>query len=291
MHWTHEHTFIIATTPDRVYDALTYPMLLERWFAEEVEIDERLGGEYRFWGKHTLDPRAPGNATQQILAVEVDKRLSFSWPMGKVETVVDFLIGRTDEGTTALTVRHTVHGDLVWARPKDLIDDIWRLSIGNLTAMLEKSDALFRPDYDDPAPMVQRIITVEAPREEVFRTLVEPERINRWFGTDSAIVEPRIGGRYSVGWKYQVDGRDVTGGPTHIIDLVPNERLVLDWPDWRGDSSIAPQRIAFELNSEGEDTKLTFTHSGFERTADISDYPFGWSWYLGELRKAATTAA
>jgi len=73
------------------------------------------------------------------------------------------------------------------------------------------------------------------------------------------------------------------GGPTKILELVPNEKLVLDWPDWRGDTSVAGQRITCQLEAEGAGTRLTFAHSGFDRTADISDYPFGWVSFMAKL--------
>jgi uncharacterized protein YndB with AHSA1/START domain len=128
---------------------------------------------------------------------------------------------------------------------------------------------------------------IDAAPDVVFRALIEPERIDRWFGSRSAVVEPRVGGRYHLNWKYQVDGVDVTGGPTRILEMVPNRKLVLDWPDWRGDAKVTGQSIAFHLEPAGEGTRVTFIHGGFGRTTDMSDYPFGWLHFLGALRKEA----
>ena len=50
------------------------------------------------------------------------------------------------------------------------------------------------------------------------------------------------------------------------------------------------QTISFTLESIGEQTRLTFVHAGFSRTTDISDYPFGWVYFLGELVKVSTAA-
>jgi uncharacterized protein YndB with AHSA1/START domain len=38
MGWTHEPSWQLVTTPDRVFAALTNPSLLTRWFAEQVDI-------------------------------------------------------------------------------------------------------------------------------------------------------------------------------------------------------------------------------------------------------------
>jgi uncharacterized protein YndB with AHSA1/START domain len=128
---------------------------------------------------------------------------------------------------------------------------------------------------------------IEAPPTTVFRSLLEPEAVNRWFGSRSAVVEPRLGGRYELNWSYQVDGRDVVGGPTRILEFTPYQKLVLDWPDWRGDSSVTGQTITFLLEPFGNGTPLTFVPAGFGRTTNISDYGFGWGWFLGELTREA----
>ena len=87
-------------------------------------------------------------------------------------------------------------------------------------------------------------------------------------------------------WAYQVDGRDVIGGPTTILDYVENERLVTDWADWRGDPSKPPTRVSWQLEVLGANrTKVTIVHGGFPRIADFSDYPFGWAWFAAELKR------
>jgi uncharacterized protein YndB with AHSA1/START domain len=132
-------------------------------------------------------------------------------------------------------------------------------------------------------------ILIDAPPAAVWRALTEPELMNRWIAS-AAEVEPRVGGRYGFGWNYEVDGRSVSGGPTTILELVPNERLVLDWPDWRGDASVPKQSVAWYLAPEGAGTRVTVVHAGFTRAADISDYPFGWGHFMGQLKGAVETA-
>ena len=93
------------------------------------------------------------------------------------------------------------------------------------------------------------------------------------------------------GWKYEVAGREVVGGPTRILELVENEKLVTDWPDWRGDADVPVQTITWRLEDDGDGTRVTLVHSGFTRAADWSDYPFGWGYFLGALKGAAETPA
>ena len=69
-----------------------------------------------------------------------------------------------------------------------------------------------------------------------------------------------------------------------------NERLVLNWPDWRGDETVTGQTISFQLEPIDTRTRLTFVHAGFTRTADLSDFPFGWTWFLSQLRETVTAS-
>lgn len=287
MTWTHEHSWTLAAPVAAVYAALTDPAQLERWFAEHVDVHPVSGGAYRFWGRHSLATLTAADAHQVITRIEPGRALEFTWPLHGVPGSVAIALAAEEEATR-LTLHHHVAGELPVPRQRDLIDDHWKLAFGNLAAHLAGGSGIVRPDFTDPAPEVRLVITIDAPPEAVFRALVEPDTIKRWFDSASPVVEPRVGGRYSLGWKYQVDGRDVQGGPTRILELVPNEKLVLDWPDWRGDESMKPTRIAFHLEPDGAATKVTFVHSGFERATDISDYPFGWGYFLGKLREVGS---
>lgn len=112
---------------------------------------------------------------------------------------------------TRLTLHHEVTDNLPVVRQKELIDDHWRFAFGNLAAHLSRGDGIVLPDYTDPAPEVRLSIVIDATREAVFKALIEPEPINKWFGQGSTVVEPRPGGSYDLGWKYTVDGREVVG--------------------------------------------------------------------------------
>ena len=287
MTWTHEHSWKLAATPEQVFAALIDPVQLRQWFAEEVDVKAAPDGHYRFWGKHTLGAPTKRDVLQPISRLEPGRALAFSWPLYGVPTSVEMTLAADGDGTR-LTLHHHVGGDLPTSRQKELISDHWKLAFGNLAAHLAGGSGVVLPDYTDPSPEVRLTIMIDAPREAVFRALVDPGTVSRWFDAADAVVEPHVGGRYSLGWKYQVDGLDVEGGPTRILEYVPNEKLVLDWPDWRGDKSVNGQKIAFHLESVGQGTRVTFVHFGFDRTTDISDYPFGWVYFIGKLKDVCT---
>ena len=284
--WTHEHSWKLAAPPARVFAAFTDPGQLTQWFAERADIALEASGRFRFWGRHTLGTPTQAEAQQTVSRLESDRVLEFRWVIGKVPTEVRLALASDGEGCR-LTLHHTVSGDLGRPRQRELIDDHWRLAFGNLACHLAGGAGIVLPDYGDRRPTVKLSIVVAAPREAVFRALIEPNAINQWFGSKASVVEPRVGGRYELGWKYQVDGTDVSGGPTRILEFVENEKLVLDWPDWRGNPSVGGQWIGFYLVAEGSGTRVNFVHGGFTHPAEQSDYPFGWAFFLGELLKVA----
>ncbi|MBL8977284.1 MAG: SRPBCC domain-containing protein [Gemmatimonadetes bacterium] len=290
MSFTHTFSAKLAAGPDAVFRALTDRAALETWFAEHAEPGKSIGEGFRFWGRHTLGSPKATDATQRITRYEPGTALGFSWRLRGVDTEVELALTSDGEAGTRLSLRHEIRGDLGIIRAKELIEDHWRFALGNLAAHLAGGAGIVLPDYDDPAPVVRMILEIAAPPARVFRALIEPESVNRWLCGSGAIVEPRVGGRYIVGWKYQVDGRDVAGGPTRILEYVQDRKLVLDWPDWRGDDTVTGQTISFTLEPNGAGTRLTFVHAGFTRTADIGDYPFGWDGFLDMLKQEVTGA-
>jgi uncharacterized protein YndB with AHSA1/START domain len=283
-----EQSFTIPAQVERVFAALTTKAALERWFAEHALIEPRVGGAMRFWGRHTLETPRAEDADQRITKIEPPRFLGFTWKLGGAESDVKFLLtadlaGKANQ-SSRLTVHHTIRGTLPFERAAHRIDDWWKLAISNLIAHLAGGEGILRPDYVAMRQMIRISIDLEARRELVFKALVDPVSLNRWVAS-AAEVELNAGGRYSYGWNYEVEGRPVQGGPTTILDLAPNERLVHDWPDWRGDPSGHGTRVSWELAElDARRTRLVLVHEGFERPEDMGDYPLGWRSFLAALR-------
>jgi uncharacterized protein YndB with AHSA1/START domain len=71
-----EREIVVPEPPDEVWEALTEPERLEEWFATEVELDARPGGEGVFrWGDG--DERAA-----VVREVEEAERLVLDWDDG-----------------------------------------------------------------------------------------------------------------------------------------------------------------------------------------------------------------
>lgn len=127
-----------------------------------------------------------------------------------------------------------------------------------------------------PAARVQR--TLPFPRERVYRAWLDPQTMVRWFVdpkfTDGrAEVDERVGGHYRI---FQVDPEgEMTGGSENrILELVPNERIVLAWrfAGPNRDEDLSPESritVTFEEPRPGE-TELTVVHEQLDDLAAAS---------------------
>ena len=288
---THEFSATFAASPERVFHALTDEAELARWFAEAVEVELQPGGEFRFWGKHTYCAPTRSQSSQKVLRVEAPRLLAFSWRFEErdSEVTLELTPDATGAGSTVLNGKHHFAEAPSVVRALDLIDDLWRMTFANLRAHLEGGAGVCLPDFSDPLPRLRQTILINAPRPTVFDALLNPDILNKWIAAE-ATVDPRVDGRYSFGWKYDVRGREVAGGPTRILELVENTKLVTDWPDWRGEPDRPVQRLTWLLEPIGDHTRVTLIHEPFERAVDFSDYPHGWAHFLGQLKSQIETA-
>lgn len=287
--WTHEYSFAIPADPARIFAALTKQTELEAWFAEHARVEPKAGGAFRFWGRHTVGTPTEADATGTVVGIEPDTRLIFEWPLFGVASRVTITLtpnGGGSDTRTKVTVQHALDEPIDQPRPKELVDDWWRFALGNLAAHAAGHGEVMRPDFSDPSPEVRVSMTVAAPREKVFRALIEPEALNQWLAKD-ATVEPRVGGKFDLGWK----AADVEheGAAMEILEFVPNEKLKITWPDWRGDTSVPAQAVTWLLEPDGDGTRVTLVHDGFIRAVDVSDYPFGWGHFLSRMAEVAAS--
>ncbi len=288
---SHSFTGQLPAPPSRVFAALTDPAELRIWFADEAVVDPRPGGAFRFWGPHVYG--APKAGEQRLTRFEPGVALAFTWTLHGMPSEVTLELSPGDPETnatgTTLRGRHLFAERPAIGRAREMVDDLWRILNGNLAAHLRGGEGLTRVDFADPSPAVRLSIVIDAPVDKVFRAFTDPELLSRWTGAPTPLVEPRAGGRYEYGWRYEVDGRQVAGGPTRILDYVENQKLVTDWPDWRGDPEVPTQKITWLFDDLGGRTRVTLVHDGFVRPVDISDYPFGWVGF-GEMLQAIFAA-
>lgn len=132
-----------------------------------------------------------------------------------------------------------------------------------------------------PERRVERSLFIAARPETVFAFLVEPARMVQWMGIN-AELSPLPGGVYRV----DLNGQDIAVG--EYREVVPNRRVVLAF-GWEGDDSpVAPgsSTVTFELEPEGEGTRLTFRHENLPAGV-VDQQSMGWDHYLPRLETAA----
>ena len=151
MTFTHTHAWSIAASTERVFRALTDAGELRRWFAEGATVEPRVGGVYRFWGRHTPGTPPEDAARQTITAFDLPNRVAYNWPLNEVDTSVTLLLVPDGDGTR-LMLTHIVNGDLHLPRQRELIADHWQSAIANLSAHLTGAQPVVMPDYFDRTP-------------------------------------------------------------------------------------------------------------------------------------------
>jgi len=284
----HAFTWKIPAPPARAFAALTDAKELQAWFAEHAEVEPRVGGAYRFWGKHTLGTPSQAEATGKITRFEAGKSIAYTWRLEDRDSEVAFEVEADPENAEASVIKatHTFAEAPSINRAKEMVDDLWRFNWGNFSAHLAGGKGKLLVDYSQKDANVALSIYIDAPPSAVFRTLIDPEKIQQWFGV-AAAVDPRIGGAWHLKMEFEKDGQKMTSPPCKILDIVENERLAISWPDWRGDKTVPDQRVLWQLKPEGEGTRVEMVHDGFVRAVDISDYPFGWGWFLSRIDTVA----
>ena len=124
---------VIAAPIEKVWDALTSPEHLSKWFGDSAEIDLRPGGRARFgWSEF--------DASSEAIVEIVDRpvRFSFRWeslkdtPVEEASTLVEFSLESASEGTRLILVE-SGFADL----PEDAYDHRFEENSSGWTAELE----------------------------------------------------------------------------------------------------------------------------------------------------------
>ena len=124
---------------------------------------------------------------------------------------------------------------------------------------------------------------IGAPRDTVWRVLIEEERIAKWWG-DHISFDACLGGHLTERWT-DAEGREVlTTG--EVVRLDAPRVLELAWAD---DDWDKPTRVLFRLKEAADATRLMLTHSGWEafssssRERLIREHASGWTRHMTNL--------
>jgi uncharacterized protein YndB with AHSA1/START domain len=89
--------FDLHHSPEKVWRALTDPVLLTEWLLPVVELELEPGASFTF--KTQPHPGWDGIVNCRILEIEAHRKLSYSWDVPFLDTVVTFTLTPTASGT------------------------------------------------------------------------------------------------------------------------------------------------------------------------------------------------
>jgi uncharacterized protein YndB with AHSA1/START domain len=89
--------FDLHHVPEKVWRALTDPLLLAEWLLPVVELELAPGAAFTF--KAQPQPGWDGIVNCRILEIEAHRKLSYTWAVGDIDTVVTFALTPTVSGT------------------------------------------------------------------------------------------------------------------------------------------------------------------------------------------------
>ncbi|HMI07975.1 MAG TPA: SRPBCC domain-containing protein [Flavobacterium sp.] len=126
--------------------------------------------------------------------------------------------------------------------------------------------------------------TYDAPVEKVWKALTDTKQMQQWYFPMMESFEPKVG--FETEFIVHHNGNDYPH-MWKVTEAIPMKKIAYSWKygGFPGNSIIS-----FELEGEGEKTKLTLTHSvtesfESEKYPDFSKASFnsGWTHFVGRL--------
>jgi uncharacterized protein YndB with AHSA1/START domain len=89
--------FDLKHGPQKVWRALTDPVLLAEWLLPVIDLKLEPGAAFTF--KTEPKPGWDGSVNCRFVEIETHRKLSYTWRVGGMDTVVDFTLTPTASGT------------------------------------------------------------------------------------------------------------------------------------------------------------------------------------------------
>lgn len=137
---------------------------------------------------------------------------------------------------------------------------------------------------------IQQTTTIAAAPERVFRAVTDAEALEQWMATNVE-SDARTGGRFRYEFEFEDPAQNNTQeGEYQVVEV--GRRVVLPWV-----FPFSPKRttVEYALTSEGNGTRVDFTHAGFEDgepwDGAYQSFTGGWTMFLEGLKRYAETGA
>lgn len=89
--------FELAHSPQKVWRALTDPVLLTEWLLPTFDLELAPGAAFTF--QAPPQPGWDGVVNCRFTEIEAGRKLSYTWVVGELDTVVTFTLTPTERGT------------------------------------------------------------------------------------------------------------------------------------------------------------------------------------------------
>jgi uncharacterized protein YndB with AHSA1/START domain len=139
---------------------------------------------------------------------------------------------------------------------------------------------------------IQREIRFPQPRERVWQAIAQSAALAEWMFPND--FEPRVGHEFTFkvppNPKVNFDGLTVN---CEVLECEPPKLLAFSWSVA---GPVGNSRVSFELDPDGDGTRLRFEHSGFDVSLPMGEQAFkgaefGWTKMLGQLSTVVAGSA
>jgi uncharacterized protein YndB with AHSA1/START domain len=130
---------------------------------------------------------------------------------------------------------------------------------------------------------IHREMLIPQPREQVWRGIADSAALAEWMFPNDFV--PRVGHHFTFqvppNPKVNFEGLTVR---CEVLECEAPSRLVFSWSA----GGLVDTRVSFQLNADGDGTRLLFEHSGFDDSQPFGKQAFkgaefGWAKMLGQL--------
>jgi uncharacterized protein YndB with AHSA1/START domain len=95
--------FDLRHAPEKVWRALTDPVLLAAWLLPVIDLKLDPGAAFTFTAQP--QPGWDGSVQCRFIEIEAQRKLSYTWGVGEIDTIVTFTLTPTASGTRLYLVQ------------------------------------------------------------------------------------------------------------------------------------------------------------------------------------------
>jgi uncharacterized protein YndB with AHSA1/START domain len=127
---------------------------------------------------------------------------------------------------------------------------------------------------------INHSLAIQAPPEKIFQALTTKNGLSGWW-TKNLEVTGTVGSISTFRFK---------SGAFNKMKIIYTESDFIEWLCVDGHDEWKGTHITFELDNQGEETKVCFSHFGFkEQTKYVGECSFHWACYLFSLKNFCET--